>query len=144
MTEKIKKHVDINAPVEKVFDYMADPKHFLDIWPSMIDIENIQKSEEGVRSYDWTYKMAGLKFRGTSETEEVVENERTVVINKKGIPSTFVWEYRPHNGGTALDVEIEYEMPTPVLGRVAEKAMSKINDREAELLLANLKTVMEL
>ncbi len=144
MTEKIKKHIDINAPVPKVFDYMSDPRHFLDIWPSMVDIENIERTDEGVRSYDWTYKMAGLKFKGTSITEEAVENERTVVVNKKGIPSTFVWEYHPHNGGTALDVEIEYDIPTPVLGKFAEKAITRINDREADTLLANLKTVMEL
>ena len=140
---KIKKHIDINAPVDKVFDYMSDPTHFLDIWPSMIDVENVEAIPEGGLRYDWTYKMAGLKFRGTSVTEETVENERTVVVNKKGIPSKFIWEYHPHNGGTALDVEIDYEVPTPVLGKLAERAVTKINDREADTLLKNLKTVME-
>ena len=46
-------------------------------------------------------------------------------------------------GGTALDMEAEYTVPTPVLGKLAEKVVEKMNDNEAEVMLANLKTVME-
>lgn len=141
--EKIHKHIEINAPVEKVFDFMGDPKHLLDIWPSMVNVKNIKELESGNQTYDWTYKMAGLKFEGTSKTIELVENERTVVVNEEGIPSKFVWEYRPHNGGTALDLDVEYTVPTPVLGKLAEKVVVKLNDNEASVMLANLKAVME-
>ena len=140
---KIAKHIDIDAPVEKVFDFMKDPENLLEIWPSMVDVKNVKELPEGGVTYDWTYKMAGMKFNGSSVTTETVENERSVVVNEKGIPSTFVWEYRPHNGGMALDVEIEYKVPTPVLGKLAEKAIVKINDNEANVLLANLKVIME-
>lgn len=140
---KIAKHIDIDAPVEKVFNFMSDPENLLEIWPSMVSVENVKKLPEGGVTYDWTYKMAGIKFNGSSVTTEIIENERSVVTNKKGIPSTFVWLYQPHDGGMALDVEIEYKVPTPVLGKLAEKAIVKINDNEAETLLANLKVVME-
>jgi carbon monoxide dehydrogenase subunit G len=140
---KIVKHIEIDAPVEKVFEYMSHPENLVQIWPSMVDVNNIVEEPEGHLTYDWTYKMAGLKFKGTSVTKEAVENKRSVVTNEKGIPSTFVWEYHPHNGGTALDVEIEYKVPTPVLGKLAEKAIVKMNDHEAETLLTNLKIVME-
>ena len=140
---KIAKHIDIDVPVEKVFEFMSDPKNLLEIWPSMVDVENVSELPEGGVTYDWTYKMAGLKFKGTSVTTEIVENKRSVVTNKKGIPSTFVWQYQPHNGGMALDLEIEYKVPTPVLGRLAEKAIVKINENEADIMLANLKVVME-
>ena len=140
---KITKHVEINAPVEKVFEYMSHPENLVEIWPSMVDVENVAELPDGGLTYDWTYKMAGLKFRGTSVTTETIENERTVVTNKKGIPSTFDWQYHPRNGGMALDLEIEYKVPTPVLGNVAEKAIIKMNDNEANMLLANLKAVME-
>jgi carbon monoxide dehydrogenase subunit G len=140
---KIVKHVEINAPVEKVFEYMSHPENLVDIWPSMVNVKNIAEQPDGGITYDWTYKMAGLKFNGTSVTKETIENKRSVVVNEKGIPSTFVWQYRPQNGGMVLDVEIEYKVPTPVLGKLAEKAIVKINDHEAETLLANLKVVME-
>lgn len=140
---KLKKHIEINAPVERVFDFMSHPERLPDIWPSMVDVENIEEMPEGGVTYDWTYKMAGLRFRGTSKTAEVVENERSVVVNEEGIPSKFTWEYHPHNGGTALDLEVEYSLPTPVLGRLAENVMVKINENEADVMLANLKAVME-
>ena len=141
--EKLHKHIEINAPVEEVFDFMGDPKHLLDIWPSVVDIKNVQELTGGQITYDWTYKMAGLRFEGSSKTIERVENERSVVVNEEGIPSKFVWEYHPHNGGTALDLDVEYTVPTPVLGKLAEKVVVKLNDNEADVMLANLKAVME-
>jgi carbon monoxide dehydrogenase subunit G len=141
--ERIKKHIDIKAPVDKVYNFMHDPTHLPDIWPSMIDVANVEEKPDGRLTYDWTYKMAGLRFKGTSKTLEAVENERTVVVNEKGIPSKFIWEYHRANGGTGLDLEIEYEVPTPVLGKLAEKAVIRINENEADTMLANLKAVME-
>lgn len=141
---KITRHIEIEAPVEKVFDFMRDPHHLTEIWPSMVDVANVKELPEGLITYDWTYKMAGLRFKGTSVTTEAVENERSVVVNEEGIPSKFVWEYHPHNGGTALDLEVEYSVPTPVLGKLAEKVVVKLNENEADVMLANLKTVMEM
>jgi hypothetical protein len=93
--------------------------------------------------YDWTYKMAGLRFQGKSKTTEFVENERSVIVNEGGIPSKFTWEYHAKNGGTELDLDVEYTVPTPVLGKLAEKAVLRINENEADVMLANLKAIME-
>jgi len=42
-----------------------------------------------------------------------------------------------------MTAEIEYAVPIPVLGRVAEAFIVKASEREAKLLLANLKERME-
>ena len=141
--EKLNKHIEIEAPVEKVYEFMGDPKNLLEIWPSMVDVANVQELPDGHMTYDWTYKMAGMRFNGSSKTTETIENKRSVVVNKGGIPSKFVWEYRPSDEGTTLDVGIEYEVPTPVLGKLAEKVVVKMNENEADIMLANLKAVME-
>jgi carbon monoxide dehydrogenase subunit G len=141
--ERIDKHIEIAAPVEKVYEFMGDPKNLLEIWPSIVDVTHIQELPDGHMTYDWTYKMAGIRFNGTSRTTELVENERSVVVNEEGIPSKFVWEYHPSNGGTALDLGVEYAVPTPVLGKLAEKVVVKMNENEADTMLANLKIVME-
>jgi len=39
--------------------------------------------------------------------------------------------------------EVEYTVPILVLGKLAEAIIVKINDREGELILANLKARME-
>jgi carbon monoxide dehydrogenase subunit G len=140
---EIRRHIEISAPVEKVFEFMEEPKNLVEIWPSMQEVRNVKEQPEGGQTYDWTYKMAGIKFKGSSKTLEFVENERSVVVNEEGIPSKLTWEYSPSGEGSAIDVHIEYEIPVPVLGKLAEKVVVKMNENEADALLSNLKTVME-
>jgi hypothetical protein len=87
--------------------------------------------------------MAGMPFRGHSETLEFIPNKHVVVENKEGIPSKFVWDYSPENGGTRLGVEVEYEVPVPVLGKLAEKVVLKINENDMDVMLANIKVATE-
>ena len=140
---ELKKHIEINAPVEKVFGFLEEPNNFVEIWPSMQEVRNVEEQPEGGQTFDWTYKMAGIKFQGSSKTLEYVENEHSVVVNEEGIPSKLTWDYQPSGEGTALDLRIEYEIPVPVLGKLAEKVVVKMNDNEADTLLSNLKAVME-
>jgi hypothetical protein len=51
--------------------------------------------------------------------------------------------FRPEAGGTKVTFEVEYTVPIPVLGKLAEAIIVKMNDREGELILANLKARME-
>lgn len=43
----------------------------------------------------------------------------------------------------ALDVVVEYIVPVPVIGKLAERLIVKQNEREAETLLAKPKALME-
>ncbi len=140
---KVSKTVSINAPVEKVFAYMEDPAHLPDIWPSILEISNIKEEADSKKTYDWVYKMGGMKFNGKSETVEFIPNKRIVVNNPKGIKSKFTWDYEQEGSGTRLNFQAEYVIPVPLLGKLAESAVTKHGDQEADELLANLKAIME-
>lgn len=140
---KVTKSVTINAPVEKVFAFMSDPTNMPEFWPSMIEVKDVQPSPAGGANFGWVYKMAGMRFEGASETIEVITNQRVVTKSTKGIESTFVWMYEPEDGGTTLTVEVEYTVPIPLLGKLAEAFIVKQNEHEAEAMLANLKARME-
>jgi uncharacterized membrane protein len=140
---KLQKSITINAPVEKVFAYLSDPKNLPEIWPSMIEVKDVQPATGGGYNFSWVYKMAGMRFDGASETTEEIPNERTVTESTKGIESRFVWTYKPENGGTNLMVDIEYKVPVPLLGKLAEAFIIKQNAQEADTLLSNLKARME-
>lgn len=140
---KITRSVTINAPVEKVFAFMSQPTNLPEIWPSLIETKDVQPAPVGGYNYDWVYKMAGMRFEGASETTEFIANQRIVVKNTKGIESTFVWMYESEDSGTKLTVELEYTVPIPLLGKLAEAFVLKQNDHEADVLLANLKSRME-
>lgn len=141
---KVEKSILIDAPVEKVFSYVnEDPTNLLEIWPSMVDIKDVERLPNGGTRFRWVMKFAGVRLEGTSEDIEFVPNQRVVSKTKGGVESTATWTYEPEDGGTRVTTVTEYTVPVPVLGKVAEAFVVKANDREAEVLLANLKDRME-
>ena len=139
---KIMKTTTIEAPPEKVFGYL-EPMHLPEIWPSMVEVKDVEKLPDGGWRYRWVYKMAGIHFKGESETVEIVPNERRVDKTKGGIESTFIWTFKPEDGHTRVELEVDYTVPVPVLGKLAEPFVAKMNEREAETVLANLKDRLE-
>jgi uncharacterized membrane protein len=139
----IRKTIDIAAPVDRVFAFVADPRHLPEIWPSLVEVSNVTPHAGGGNGFDWVYKMIGVKVRGHSEDVEVVPNARMVSRSESGIPNTFRWLYEGADGTTHLTVEIDYEVPTPVIGRLLRPLVGKLNELDAETLLRNLKSRME-
>jgi uncharacterized membrane protein len=148
----IRRSITIRAPVERIFAYVADPTHLPAIWPSLVEVRNVQPGATG-SSFDWDYKLMGLRIHGHSDPVELVPNERLVSRSVKGIPNTFRWLYAPRPGPTdpgapagqtqQTEVTLEVDYEVPMLGRLAERLVGKINEREAETLLGNLKRTME-
>jgi uncharacterized membrane protein len=87
--------------------------------------------------------MAGLKLDGHAETVEVQRDRLRLVRNTGGIPSTFRWSFEPRAEGTDLGLEIEYQMPGQLLTRLAAPFLRRLNEREADALVHNLKERME-
>jgi len=136
--------ITINAPVEKVFSYLQDePTNLLEIWPSMVEVKDMKRLPNGGTSFRWVYKMVGMRFEGTSEDIEYISNQRVVTKTKGGIEATYTWMFQPEDGGTKMTVEVEWSVPVPVLGKLAEALIIRQQEREFDLVLANLKDKME-
>jgi len=141
---KIERSVTINAPVKKIFDYIADPKLQVEWLPGMIEVKDIKQTEEGVGStYKFSYKVAGMRFEGEDIVEEYIPNKKMVTRSKGGIESSWTWNFEPYNDSTKVEVIVEYKVPIPVLGKIAEVLVLKQNEREADHALANIKDKME-
>jgi uncharacterized membrane protein len=110
----------------------------LEYWPSMLEVKNVKALPNGGYEYDWVYNMAGIHINGHAEWVEYVKNERVVNKNESGIPSTFVWSYKPEGDGTRLDLSVEYTIPGAVLGKLAEPFIRKLNENQADTVMANL------
>jgi len=141
---KIDKTIIIHAPVEKVFKFMADPYNLQEIWPAMVEIRDVTENPIGGMNFGWTYKMAGMKFDGASVITEFIPNKRSITHSTKGIESTFCWEYEEVAEGTRLHLEVEYKVPIPLIGKLAEAIILKQNEHEAHNTLHNLKDRMEI
>jgi len=140
---KLKKTITINAPVEKVFSYAVDPTNLPEFWPSILEVKDVEPLPTGGYKFGWVYKMAGVRGAGTSEMSEYVANQRTVTVSKGAFSSTITWTYLPTDSGTRVTAEVDYTVNVPVLQKLAEAFLVKLNENEAETLLANLKARME-
>ena len=140
--QKIVKNLHIGAPVEKVFSLIEDPETLLDVMPGLMEVTDIIGSGIG-QHYRWAYKMVGIRFEGESTVTDLIPNKKRVVEGKGGILSTWTWTFDAHENETMLNLVLEYEIPFPVLGKLAENLVLKRNEREAETLMANLKDKCE-
>ncbi len=140
---KVEKIITVNAPAEKIYNYVGNPENLTEFWPSLVEVTDVQLLPNGGNSNRWAYKMAGIRLEGTSEDTERVPNERIVSKTKGGIESTQTWGFQPEAGGTKVTFVVEYTVPIPVLGKLAEVIIVKMNDREADSMLANLKLRIE-
>ncbi len=141
---RIRKTIVIDAPVANVFDYLTQPENMPEIWPSMVEVSNVERTADGKHSFDWVYKMAGMRFHGHTDVQSLEPKKRVLAKNTKGIPSTFDWKYSDRNGKTELSLEVEYELPESLLSKLARPFIEKLNEHDAETLLNNLKARMEL
>ena len=141
---KISRTIDIQAPVQRVYDFMNDPNNLPSIWPNLVSVSNVVASNGGAFDFDWNFKMVGVHFKGHAKAEDAQPGRLVRFRNEGGIPSVFVWKYSGIDGaGMRLIVDIEYTMPTPVIGKIAEALAAKINARDLDGMLGNLKDLME-
>lgn len=136
----IRTSIAIRAPIDRVFDYIADPRNLPEIWPSLVEVRNVEPHPSGA-SFDWDYKLLGMCIHGHSEPIELVRNARQVTRSVSGIPNTFRWLYGCRGEDTELTLEVDYDVS--VLGRLAAGLANRMNEREARTMLHNLKRKME-
>ena len=136
------KSVIINTPLDKVFNYICNPKNMLEWHPNITKIQNVVSKGENFR-WDWGYKMMGVPFTGNARIITKIDYNDLRIENTGGINSNWTFSFTPQAGGTRLDFEVGYTMPTEVLDRVNELLALKRNDRMTEMALANIKGVME-
>jgi uncharacterized membrane protein len=87
--------------------------------------------------------MAGMRFEGRSEFLEYIPNRRVVIEAKSGIHATNTIEFTEVDSKTQIVEQMDYSIPIPLIGRVAEKFLIKMNENEMATIHNNLKARME-
>ena len=135
---KIEKAAMVNAPIEKIFGHINELSNWLEFWPSLMEITDVQSLPNGGYSGRWVYKMAGMRFQGKGEYTDIVPNHWLVIKTKGAISSTITWTFRSIGNRTRVTLTIEYKVPIPLLGKLAEAIVVKMNEQEADLIMHNL------
>jgi len=137
---KIDKEVWVEAPIEKVFDYISEPSNLPEFWPSLIELIDVQSLPNGGYSARWGYKMLGIRFEGKGDYTRINPYHWIVIKTTGGISSTITWTFRSKENRTRVTLTIEYKIPVPLLGKLAEAIIVKMNEQEGDLIMANLRT----
>jgi uncharacterized membrane protein len=142
-TIKVSEH--INASPQDVIEYVADPSNrpvFLKQLKSVSDVK--PDPQTGLSTWRWTFGVLGLEFEGTGRTTALEPGKRYSFETEGGIPSAWIYEASPENGGTRLSVSVSYEVPERAIPVIPTDALAESMRRsEAEKALANLKTILE-
>ena len=137
-----KNSVAIAAPADRVFAYVDDPMN-LPIWlPTMVEVRDVIGTGAG-QQFEWTSRMARSLLRGQSTVIEHVPNVHGLHQSIGMVNSTFGYTVEPHEDGATLTVAIQYAVPVPVLGKLAERVLLRRNAREFEVGIVTIKDVLE-
>ena len=119
----INTQIEINAPVERVFEFYTNPDNIKESWPSDIvkESENVsgQKSEEG-SEMKVTGQYMGKKDEMTLQVVEKEQNKRLVTKQTEGPFQRWdsIQEFQSSgNNSTKVNHTINYELPTT--GKIA-------------------------
>jgi uncharacterized protein YndB with AHSA1/START domain len=130
---RVESSVEIEAPIEKVFVYLSDPKNQEKIFvDSDFKIEDVSEQPAGV----------GTRFRISAviggrnvkphwhEIVEFEQNHRIVDSEVKGGGGVFKREdltfaFETTDRGTKLTIVEDYEFPYSVLGKLIDKLMAR-------------------
>ena len=120
----IQYEIDINAPVDKVFEYYTNPDNIKQAWPQDIvkESESLSgsKNEEG-SEMKVTGEYMGKRDEMILEVTEKEQNKRLVTQQKEGPFKS--WnsrqEFNQSNSGQGTHIRhtIDYELPTT--GKIA-------------------------
>lgn len=137
--------IDINAPVEKVFDFVVDVGRLFMSWPEDVAVRDVKLTPDGVGSSARLYAhVLAIHMEGTVEYTEVVPNERIVAqVRFAAEKPTWVYTFEPQDGGTRLTAEGEWHVNLPGVGKPLEGMLVKEHETPIEKMLATIKAQVE-
>jgi uncharacterized membrane protein len=139
--------IDIDAPVQDVWDYVMDPSHYCD-WVTIVDaVSNVDRGplRAGFRM-DQTLHLRGVRFRVHWTLDTVTAPRHARWEGTGPARSLAVTEYRlsARDGLTHFDYRNEFRTPFGPLGAAASKVIvGGIPEKEARASLARLKQILE-
>jgi polyketide cyclase/dehydrase/lipid transport protein len=102
----MKRSIHIEAPVEKVFDFVKDPRNVPEGAAVPFEIKDVKMTQEGVGTYySWVIRIAGLPVEGFDVYTEFIPNQR--ITDRSSFPMTrdFVTSFEPEGSGMKLTME---------------------------------------
>lgn len=139
--------IDINAPIEKVFRWVAHmPDRMPQWWRPMELHQRVTPEPTALGSVSrYVYNMVGIRIKGEHQVTEYAENERLQVQTRSGINASFLFTFQAVTGfRTRVTLRAEYQLPGAIIGKlISRAALEQRNMEDARGALKTLKTMVE-
>lgn len=102
----MKRSIHIEAPVEKVFDLVKDPRYVPEGVTMPFAITDVKLTDEGVGTYySWVIKTPVLRMAGFDVYTEFVPNQRITDRSSAAAAGDLTISFEPEGSGTKLTME---------------------------------------
>lgn len=135
--------IEIDAPIEHVYEFGIDPENWQRTMPSLTAIENVVETDDG-REMDLTYKLLGISMDGEMQFTIAEPHEHTVsAFQSPGMTGELHYHYSESDSGTVVVQQVDYEFGDSLLQRVVEPVAKRYNKRQFENALQTTKELVE-
>ncbi len=133
----------IEAPVEKVFDWLKDPRNWATLNPAGEELTDVHVTREGLGTFHvWTIKaMPGVRYECFAVRTEFVPNKRIVDEWSLAIEGSETYTFDAEGSGTRVTLQTHprsFWRLWPL-----NKLVGRVEGRENERALAKVKDFME-
>ena len=131
--------IRIDAPREKVFDFIADVEGFSK-YSSLI--KSIEKLPSGL--YLWTIKVFGITLQWEAEVMESVRPSRFAWRSVKGVKNSGSYVLKETKGGTLVEFEMDYSITeNPIVNALVSPIESLMATRVYKEFMSRVKETAE-
>src|SRR6266849_2333680 len=124
---EIHKSATVDAPIEKVFDFVDDPANFPRYVPNVERVADVIRTEKRLGdSFRVIYKVLGVTF---DEKFKVTAHQRPNRLNSSfegGMKGTFTWSFAPEGNQTQVKVDIAYTLAGGPIGKAIDQTLQNI------------------
>ena len=102
----MKRSIHIEAPVEKVFDLVKDPRYVPQGATMHFEVTDVNLTEKGVGTYyRWVSKTPVLHMEGFDVYTEFVPNQRITDRSSSSMAGDITISFEPEGSGTKETIE---------------------------------------
>jgi len=131
----------INAPIERVFQTVADISQFSQAIPQIVKVEFLSDVKSGIGTrFRETRSMNGKEATTELEVTEYIENEHIrLVTDMHGCVWDTLFEVKPHNGQSELTMTMDarpYKLMARLMNLVIGGMIKKLVERDMDAVKA--------
>jgi uncharacterized membrane protein len=140
----VSKAVTVNRSPAEVIEYIADVTNhpaFIGPLKSVSDLSGDPRRPG--TSWTWVFVMSGVEISGSAETIKYEPSRLFSYRTTSGALSTFEYTAAPQGDATRVQINVSYEMPDTVLGKVQAPVVERLNDLDGQRAVDNLKVILD-